>query len=311
MARIGLIGLGGWGKNHARVLNELESLSCVCDVDESKVKLYSLRYKVKGYGSVNEMLDKEELDGVIIATPTSTHYNIGVKVIEYGINVFIEKPLTPKAEEGKKIIELAKKKDVILTVGYIERFNPAVMELKRLIDEGVLGKPLLLEFHRENKLPINIKDVGIIEDTSVHDIDTARWIFNQEPKMIFARTGKVFSDREDFATIILGFEEENTAFISSSWVTPKRVRQLVAYCTEGTATIDFITQEIRIDDEKGTKIPRRRWEEPLMIELKSFIDCIERKRKPLVSGEDALKNTIIAEAAIKSSRTSLPIHLNL
>ncbi|MFN3621688.1 MAG: Gfo/Idh/MocA family protein, partial [Nitrososphaerales archaeon] len=153
--------------------------------------------------------------------------------------------------------------------------------------------------------------VGIILDTAVHDIDTARWIFNLEPKIVFARTGHIISPNEDFAAIILGFNQKKTAFIASNWVTPKKVRRLITVCTGGIVTIDFITQEIQIDDEHGTNIPRKEWREPLLLELKHFVECVEGKQKPIVTAVDALNNTKIAEAALISSRHGVPIYLEL
>ncbi|MEM1524709.1 MAG: Gfo/Idh/MocA family oxidoreductase [Nitrososphaerales archaeon] len=311
MVKVGVIGVGGWGKNHLRVLKELNVLSSFCDIDITKVKMYEERYGIKGYTSVDEMLKNEDLDAVTICTPTSTHYEIGMKTIGLGLDTFIEKPLTYSSREGEELVSLAREKNVILTVGYIERFNPAVIELKKILKNGEVGEPLLLEFHRENRWAGQVRDVGVVMDTSVHDIDTARWIFEKEPKLVFARTGKVISDYEDFATIILGFDREKTAFITSNWVTPKRVRQLITVCTNGIVTIDFITQEIKIDDNERTIIPRKEWQEPLMLELKSFIDCVRRREPPLIKGEDGVNITKIAEAALISSQIGSPIYLQL
>jgi UDP-N-acetylglucosamine 3-dehydrogenase len=180
-----------------------------------------------------------------------------------------------------------------------------------MLRSGKLGEPLLLEFHRENKWPTRIKDVGIIADTSVHDIDTARWIFESEPKIVFARAGQVLSQNEDFAAIILGFDDKKNAFITSNWVTPKRVRQLITVCTEGIATIDFVTQNITIDDSEGSQSPRRVWQEPLKKELEGFVECIVRDVQPLVTGRDAVNTTKIAEAALVSSRSGSPIYLDI
>lgn len=308
---IAVIGTGGWGKNHLRVLHEIGSLTAFCDMDQSRVKKFQDEYKVNGYQDIDNLLDKEDLDGVIICTPTSTHYEIAKKTISLGLHTFVEKPLTEFGNEGEKLVEQAKRKNVKLSAGYIERFNPAVKELKAMLKSGKLGKPILLEFHRENKLPTQIKDVGIITDTSVHDIDTARWIFGSEPKMVFARAGQVLSKNEDFAAIMLGFEKQKTAFITSNWITPKRVRQLIAVCTEGIATIDFVKQTLTIDNNEGTYSPKCIRQEPLKKELEGFIECIRKDIQPLVTGFDALNNTKIAEATLVSVKTGSPIYLSL
>ena len=311
MVKIAVIGTGGWGKNHLRVLHELGALAAFCDVDASRVSKFQEEYGVKGYISIEKLLNEENLDGVTICTPTSTHYEIAEKTISRGLHTFVEKPLTESAKDGEKIVEQANNKKIKLSAGYIERFNPAVTELKSMLRSGKLGEPLLLEFHRENRWPTHIKDIGIIADTSVHDIDTARWLFESEPKVIFARAGKVVSQNEDFAAIILGFEEQKTAFITSNWITPKRVRQLNAVCTEGVVTLDFVKQSITIDDSEGTHSPRHNWQEPLKNELESFLECINRDYQPLVTGQDALNTTKIAEAALVSIKTGSPIYLEL
>jgi len=308
--RIAVIGVGGWGKNHLRVLSELGCLTAFCDIDPEKIKRYEERYRVKGYCSVDEMLEQERLDAAVICTPTITHYELAKKTLASGLHTFVEKPLTLASKDGEDLLRIAEKQNVILTSGYIERFNPAVTAVKEIIAKQ-LGEPLLLEFHRESKWLGNVRDVGIILDTAVHDIDTARWIFEQEPKSVYARTGRIISPNEDFAAIILGFDEKKTAFIASNWVTPKKVRRLITVCTGGIVTIDFITQEIQIDDERGTTIPRKEWREPLLLEMKHFIECVEGKQKPIVTARDAINNTKIAEAALLSSRHGVPIYLEL
>jgi len=171
----------------------------------------------------------------------------------------------------------------------------------------------MMEFHRENRMPLHIRDVGIIYDTSVHDIDTAMFLFNGTPDMVFARAGKKFHSYEDFATIMLGFANQKVAIIASNWITPKKVRMFSAVCTEGIITGDFITQEIKIDHGDATLIPRRHhFQEPLTLELRSFLSAISgEKSTPLASAIDAVNVTRVAEAALLSSNTGSPIYLDL
>ncbi|HET8847326.1 MAG TPA: Gfo/Idh/MocA family oxidoreductase, partial [Nitrososphaeraceae archaeon] len=221
--------------------------------------------------------------------------------------------LSFSSRECEEMTELADKANVVLTCGYVERFNPAVQDLKNIIQEQSYGDLLMMEFHRENRMPLHIKDVGVIYDTSVHDIDTAMFLFGKGPKMVFARAGKKFHSFEDFATIMLGFEDQKIAIIASNWVTPKKVRTFSAVCTEGTVNGDFITQEIRIDHGDATIIPRRKqFQEPLVLELQSFVEVIEGKRKqPVVTSIEATNVTKVAEAALLSSETGSPIYLEL
>ncbi len=309
---MGVIGTGGWGKNHLRVFNEMEVLACLCDIDPARANLWSAKYRCKAYNDVDKMLDAERLDAVTICTPTTTHFSVASKALRRKVNTFVEKPMTANSVDGEKLVQIAKDSGVFLTVGFIERFNPAVVDAKKAIKEKMLGDPLLLEFHRENKWAGRITDVGIVADTSVHDIDTARWLFDEEPKLVFARLGNVLSEsREDFAAITLGFGEKKTAFIVSNWVTPKRLRQLNVVCSQGVITLDFISQETRYDDAKGTNIPRREFREPLMAEMEAFLDCWRNGREPLVKPKDGLHNTVVAEAALASNSSGMPVYLNL
>ena len=310
--KVGVVGTGGWGKNHLRVFNELGVLNCLCDIDPTRAAQWSQKYGCKGYTDLDKMLEAENLDAVTICVPTTMHFAIASKVLAKKINAFVEKPMTATSSDGQKLVELAKDSGAFLTVGFIERFNQAVSDTKQALKEKVLGEPLLLEFHRENKWAGNITDVGIVADTTVHDIDTARWLFDEEPRVVYARLGNVISEkREDFAAITLGFKGMKTAFLVSNWVTPKKLRLLTVVCTQGVITLDFITQETRFDDSKGTTIPRRDFKEPLMAEMTSFLDALKNGRAPLVKPKDGLNNTIVAEAAVASNMSGTPIYLNL
>ena len=312
--KLAIVGVGGWGKNHARVLHDLGSLVAICEIDLQRGKEIADKYGARLYSSIDDMLDKErKLDACLVCTPTKTHSIIAKRIMEKGINVFVEKPLAFSSKECQEMMDIAEKKKVILTSGYIERFNPVVQEVKRLIDCRKYGDLLMMEFHRENRMPLHVKDVGIIYDTSVHDIDTAMLLFNCRPQVVFALSGKKFHSYEDFATIMLGFKGQKVAIIASNWITPKKVRKFSAVCTDGIIAGDFITQEITIDHEDSTIIPRRQqFQEPLTLELQSLLDAIDGKiSKPVISAIDATNVTRVAEAALLSSNTGSPIYLDL
>lgn len=309
--KVAQIGVGGWGKNHARVLSQLGVLSAVCDADTQKATEIGQKYGVNQYSSIDRMLESEHVDAVFVCTPTSTHYDIASSLIERKKHVFIEKPMTYRSDEGKKLAELAKKNNVTVTCGYIERFNPAVETVKNLVKSRQYGDLIMLEFHRENRMPLHIKDVGIIYDTSVHDIDTAMWLFDDAPQVVFARSGKIRHKYEDFATIMLGFKDNKVAIISSNWITPAKVRHFNAVCTEGIISGDFLSQEVKIESDRGTEIPQSQRVEPLTLEIKHFLESVESKTTPRVSAQNAVNVTRIAEAALLSSQKGVPIYLEL
>src|SRR2546428_5032855 len=147
MVRIAVIGIGGWGKNHVRVLNELDALAAVCDANRERMQLYSKKYRVPGYESVDSMVKQEKFDGVTICTPASTHFAVASKVLGEGLHTFVEKPMTTTSKDGESLIEVARKARKILRVGFIERVNASLSDLKRRVAEGRLGAPILVEFH--------------------------------------------------------------------------------------------------------------------------------------------------------------------
>lgn len=309
--RVALIGAGGWGKNHARVLSQMGVLCAVCDSDTEKAAEFGRRYSVGFYGSVNELVGSEEFDAAVVATPTRTHFEVASSLIGAKKHVFVEKPITYKSEEGQKLVELAERNRVILTCGYVERFNPVVGLVKAQVNGRRYGDLIMLEFHRENRMPPNVKDVGVIYDTAVHDIDTANWLFGEMPAVVFARAGRINHEYEDFASIMLGYRNEKTAIISSNWVTPKKVRTFSAVCTEAIITSDFISQEVKIEKREETEIPRSEKREPLMLEMESFVGSVSGKNDPVVKPQQAVNVTRIAEAALLSSQKGVPIYLEL
>jgi UDP-N-acetylglucosamine 3-dehydrogenase len=309
--KVGVIGTGGWGKNHVRVLNELQCLAAICDMNPERANTFSKNYHVPGYPSLEEMLRKEKLDAVTICTPASTHFAMASKALGAGLHTFVEKPMTTTLKDGEMLIEAAKSANRFLTVGFIERFNPPITALKQMIAEGRMGEPILLEFHRENRRGENISDVGIVKDASVHDIDTACWLFGEAPKVVYARVGAMLVplEHEDFATILLGFSGQKTAFLVTNWITPNRVRTLSAVFSGGVVDVDFVTQKTSIHEGAATTVPTAPIQEPLMLELRGFVSSLQEKKQPLVTGRDGLNVIRVAEAVLASSSSGTPIYL--
>jgi UDP-N-acetylglucosamine 3-dehydrogenase len=311
-ARIVQIGVGGWGKNHARILSELGVLYAVCDMDEARMLSIKNKHNVPwGYTKLDHLMEmeKDNFDGVVITTPSKSHFEIAEKMLYAGKHVFIEKPMTYNVSEGNELIRIAKAKNVTLTCGYIERFNPVVKYIKNLVGTNQYGKLILLEFHRENRMPLHIKDVGIIYDTSVHDIDTANWLFGTAPKFVYCKAGSLKHEYEDYACIMLDYGQNRTANIISNWVTPKKLRTFNAVFADALISSNFYTQKIEVYNDIETIIPNTVKTEPLSEELKVFIDSVEGTNEPLVKGSQAVLVTKIAEAALKSAHSRMPVEI--
>ena len=307
--KIAQIGVGGWGKNHARVLSEMGVLGAICDGNAERCKEFSSKYSVPAYETVDELLKSEDFDAAFVCTPTFTHVDVASRMIEAKKHVFVEKPMTYDVSDGTKLAEMAKRNNVLLTCGYIERFNPGVTMIKKIIHDKRYGEPLVFNFSRKNRMPLHIMDVGIIYDTSVHDIDTAVWLFDEEPEVVYAKAGSIRHKYEDFASIMLGFSKDRVAVISSNWLTPLRVREFEGVCSDAVISLDFITQEVKISGKETEILPVDK-KEPLSLEIQSFLGALEGKNELVVTPKQAVNVTKIAQASLLSSQKGTPIYLD-
>jgi len=302
--KIGVIGAGSWGKNHLRVFSKLPEakLVAVCDKDGVKAKELGEKYGITRYSSFKELLEGEQVDAVTICTPTTTHFNIALKALECGKHVFVEKPMVSTSEEAKTLLAKVEETELTLMVGFIERFNPGVQRVKTLIRSGALGDVVLAFARRVGRWPERIGDVGVVKDTAIHDLDVMRFLFEQEPKSLYARMGSLGHQHEDYVQVMLGFNGIQTGFIEANWLTPSKKRTLTVTCENALVTLDYLTQNIIIEDVNGPREISPRWREPLMLELRNFVESVGEDREPLVTGSDGLKALTLAELAIESAQ---------
>ena len=285
----------------------------MCDADGARAAEHAKRHGVPHYTSVADAIEAGGFGAAIVCTPTKTH-----------VEVASEADRRRQARDGRKAddVRLGRRRgarrhgpggrrSVVLTCGYVERFNPAVSRVKATAESGEHGDLVMAEFHRESRMPLHVKDVGVIYDTSVHDIDTAMWLFGAPPEVVFARAGRIRHEHEDFASIMLGFGGDRAAVISSNWITPTKSRTFSAVFTEAIVSGDFITQQVRVESGGATTIPRAAWAEPLSAEIAAFVAAAEGGAAPLVTAGDAVRVTMVAEAALASSRSGAPVYLDL
>lgn len=307
--RVAVIGVGGWGKNHVRVLRELGALAAVADSNPARMLEFSKYYGVPGYLSVEDLIENGSFDAAVVATPTSTHKEVALKLIGAGKHLLVEKPIAPTVVDADEIVDAASRAGVILATGYIERFNPAVSELKSMMGSGRTGQPLFAEFHRENRRPAHISDVGILHDTAVHDIDTARWLFG-EPRRVYARLARISGPKEDYAVVVLEFGESRAAVITANWITPKKERRMTVVFSDSIATVDFVAMKLTLDDDRGRWEPRIQTWEPLRAELEGFLGAVGGSGGTIVAGAEAMRTTALAEAAERSARLGSPVEVS-
>jgi len=314
MKKIGVavVGTGFWGKNHARVYKELAEteLIAICDIDPQRAKAVANQFGAKPYTSAAKMLKNKDIEAVSICTWSTALAKEATKAVEAGRHVLVEKPMAANVKQAENLLNKAEKEGVHLTVGFLMRFIPGLQHIKKAVQNKTIGELVCATAKRVSQWPERIGDVGVVKDTAIHDIDVMLHLFNEDPIAVYAKTGTMRHIRfEDYAQIMLTFKDGKSAFIESNWLTPYKTRILIATGSEAIMTLDYITQEVTVENAKETMKPRYTMQEPLKLELQHFANCITKKDKPLITGLDGLKALRIAESALKSSATGRIIKL--
>lgn len=309
---VAVIGTGFWGRNQARVYKELEEteLLAVCDINAERAKAVAKRFGAKPYTNLGRMLKRKDIRAVSICTWSTNLAKEALKALKAEKHVLVEKPMATNVKQAEKLQETAEKQDLHLTVGFLMRFIPGVQHIKKAIKNKKIGDLVCATAKRVSQWPERMGDVGVVKDIAIHDIDITRHLFDEDPLAVYAKTGRMKHRKyEDYAQIMLTFKGGKSAFIESNWLTPYKTRILVVTGSEAIMKLDYITQELTIENAKETVQPRIAWREPLKLELQHFANCVLEKEKPLITGIDGLKALRIAEAALKSSATGRVIKL--
>jgi UDP-N-acetylglucosamine 3-dehydrogenase len=309
---VAVIGTGFWGKNHARVYKELASteLVAICDVNAEIAKSIADQFGVKAYTTSTRMLKNEEIEAVSVCTWSTSLAKEALKALKAGKHVLVEKPMAANTRQAEKLLETAEKNDLHLTVGFLMRFIPGLQHIREAVENKKIGELVCATAKRVSQWPERIGDVGVVKDMAIHDIDVMRYIFNEDPITVYAKTGSMRHKKfEDYAQIMLAYEDGKSAFIESNWLTPYKTRTLTVTGSDAIMRLDYITQELWIEEPKETLQPRYPWQEPLKLELQHFADCILAKKKPLITAADGLRALQIAEAALQSSAKNRAIKL--
>ncbi len=307
-----VIGTGFWGKNHARVYSELSSteLVAVCDVNRERAKAVANQFGVKAYTSSSRMLRNEDVKAVSVCTWSTKLAKEALKALNAGKHVLVEKPMASYTKQAEKLLETAENSDLHLTVGFLMRFIPGLQHIREAVENRKIGELVCATAKRVSQWPERIGDVGVVKDTAIHDIDVMLYISNEDPIAVYAKTGSMMHRKfEDYAQIMLTFEDGKSAFIESNWITPYKTRVLTVTGSEAIMRLDYLTQELWIENPKENLQPRFPWQEPLKLELQHFADCVLEKKKPLITGVDGIAALKVAEAALRSSAKNRAIKL--
>lgn len=316
--RVGVIGVGSMGRNHVRVYSEIAELAGVTDVIKEASDSVAKKFGVTSYDSPADLLN--DVDAVSICTPTSEHLKVASLAIEKGVHLLVEKPFTGSSEEAQTLVKKAEKAGLTLASGFIERSNPIVGNLKAFVKAGRFGEVRTMASRRVSSFPSRIRDVGVVMDLGIHDVDVLRYLAKSEVVSVYALGGQSSNvGFEDYANLLLEFENGITGFVEVNWLTPMKVRKLFLTCSEAFVQADYMDQSMEVssstirDLDPGDlfnisldldvhRITVKK-EEPLKIELQNYLEAAKKGKEAPISGRDAVSNLKVCEAALRSIKS--------
>ena len=307
--KIAVIGCGMWGRNIVRNFYSLNVLDTVCDIDEENLKKVTEQYPgVKVTRDFNEILNNKEITAVAVVTPSHTHYKLVKAMLEAGKNVYVEKPISTVAQEARDLSELAHAKGLVLMVGHLLLYHPAVNRLKMLVEEGALGE---IVYAQSDRLNVNYhkNDRSVMWDLAPHDVSMISYVTGKTPLRVISAIG-CSSDRNeimDITHIGIQFEDGVIGHISDSWITPKKHVTLLVRGTKATAILDDTVPDHKLvvydnfeqNATKNITTPDVLEIEPLKLECQHFISCCETGKKARSDGDNGFMVTQILEEAEK------------
>jgi UDP-N-acetylglucosamine 3-dehydrogenase len=318
--RAAVIGLGMMGRAHVRVWDELVEgveLVAVADTDPDALRESTHGRGARGYADAAGMLAAEQLDLVSVVVPTSLHLPTTLAALDAGTHVLVEKPIAATRGEAEQMIEAAQRAGRMLTVGHIERFNPAIRELRRRLAAGELGRIFEIRATRLGPFPARIRDVGVVVDLAPHDLDVMRYLLGSDPVRLYAETEqRIHTDHEDLFVGLLKFANGAVGVLDINWLTPTKQRTLTVTGERGMYTADYLAQQLVFypnpaEDgsvEEGHRVERdieRR--EPLAIELDEFARAARDDGRAPVDPHEAMVALLLARAMVESARTGVVI----
>jgi len=305
--KLGIIGVGHMGQYHVNVAASLKNkilLTGIYDIDIEKAKDVSKKFGINYFEQVEDLLNNVE--AVIVSVPTYLHYKYASMAMDKNLHVLVEKPVTEKIEQAKKLAAKAKKKGLVFQVGHVERFNGAVQELFKIVTN-----PIVIESRRLSPFSDRIKDVGVVLDLMIHDIDIVMNIVNSPVISVKASGGSLFSNYEDFASAVLQFKNGCIATVTASRITQRKIRTLSISQEKSYIFLDYSTQDIHIHRQASQaylltkeeiKYSQESFveelfihkENPLKHEHEHFYNCINNGLTPFISNEADIRSLEVA-----------------
>lgn len=306
--KVAVIGCGIWGKNVVRNFYNLGALHTVCDLDAENRKNLMRQYPdVNIISDSNEIFNNPEIDAVAVVTPSHTHYKIVKKAIESGKHVYVEKPISTVAAEAQDLADLASKNNMVLMVGHLLMYHPAVNRLKMLIAEGALGD---IRYVQSDRLNINYfkNDRSVMWDLAPHDVSMTSYILGKEPVRVISAVGASTDNNDimDITHVTIEYEDNIIAHISDSWIHPQKRVNLLVRGTKATAIFDDTLAEnkLQIFDSNSPKVSKNETLdyieiEPLKLECQHFLNCIINGKQARSDGHNGFNVVKVLEEAEK------------
>jgi predicted dehydrogenase len=317
--RAGVVGLGMMGRNHVRVWDESVDgveLVAVADPDAEALSRATQGRSLHGYPDAATMFEKGDLDLVSVVAPTSHHLPVVLAALEAGLHVLVEKPIAATRDEAERMIAAAAETGRILTVGHIERFNPAVRELRRRLAAGELGRVFEINATRLGPFPARIRDVGVVVDLAPHDLDVMRYLLGSDPVRLYAETEqRIHTDHEDLFVGIMKFANGAVGVLDINWLTPTKKRTLSVTGERGMYVADYLTQDLVFYANPADasvaegEVVRRHVErrEPLAVELDEFARAVRDGGPPPVDPREAMVALLLARTMVEAARRGAAI----
>jgi predicted dehydrogenase len=287
--RTAVIGAGSFGRHHLRILSQSPGaeLAGVVDSDAQRAAAAATQYGCPAYASIAELAGK--IDAAVVAVPTSAHADVGCALLESGIDVLVEKPIAPDVASARHLVDTASRKGRILQVGHLERHNPAVAALKKM-----MTLPLFFEVHRLSLFSPRSLDVDVVLDLMIHDLDIVLDLVGALPEEIRAAGISILSDKVDIANVRLAFPGGCVANLTASRVSTERVRKIRLFQPHQYISLDYQKQEaiaftVSGSQQIGFQPLLVAKDEPLRLEIESFLEAVNNRSRPLVAGEEGLR----------------------
>lgn len=332
MIRVAVIGTGMMGSNHARVYRELPDarLVAVADAEASTAARVGDLYSVPAYSDYRQLLDRERPDAVTVAVPTQGHLQVVLDILAAGCHVLVEKPIAATVSEAEQLIAAAERAGKVLMIGHVERYNPAISELRRRLQAGQLGRVFQIHARRLGPFPPRVRDVGVVADLATHDLDVMRYLTGSEAVRVYAETKRmVHTSGEDLLSGTVRFRDDTLGVLEINWLTPTKIRELYVTGEGGMFKADYLLQDLffyeNAEADASTWTPLRILRgvsegrmvrfalakmEPLRAEQMAFLSAIRGGTEDIVRGRDGAAALILALALIQSGEEHRSIELS-